>query len=1287
MYTIYSIGDAAFLTAVLNAVAMLSGSGDMKQLAGVGFLFGIVLVMFQGIIQARPPQMQNVLVAWVIYAAMFGPTTKVMIEDNYMAECVLYEVDIDQRSLDDLMRNPSWTTLGPQTTMNVPTTQVWLGGAPQTLPCNEAWPKLQTYIATQFTPALRKSLAATLSLRSSAAVDAKVSSALTAIGANQTDAQNYMVMAAMTPYLAKGRAQALREIQHWNEAVMVEQAAQQRNTQWAGEEKMFKRNVRPLLSFLEAVLYAVSPLMVFAIGLGPLGFGLVGRYLLFALWIQLWQPLLAIVNLFLMMTIQGKLSALQDAALGNLVFPSFYALAKADALMIDYLGTGGMLAASVPAIALMLLYGSAITATSLAGRLQGGDHLNEKVVSPDVVAPAAALSMQALQDHGAVRGTAAPGAENVSWTANVGQDTQRELKSSQQASARASVGFGNALGSAASATASRSGESFDSHASGWNYEGSKSRTDQALMQTAESLSKQYSESGLSTNSIASVMAGSIGAGGKAVAKADIAARLSSEYGVKSDVADRMAADISTTMTSDQSFQTRLSEGLKLDSQSGTKNVFTSGLNTDESTRLTRSADDVLSASRSLDRAESMSERFGTLGSFNGVHTGAALAEPQNHAYMERMQRQIDRFGLGGDQQREEQRLLRGGATADPEQARGMAGMGLLLGYTDGDRVHRMTADERTAAKEAGMEILGGAFNVQTPQGINPGRNADLDGSAPTFGRARAAVDGAELHDVRPNAAGLQDQLAEHRAGVEHNGGLGAVDQFVAQGHQRLADFRANGQTALRGGKGANLGATITQHAMLPRPAAQLAQNHVGGLAIQVAEELALTDAGVSGLARESVAGLKAFGTSLADGQGLSGSIAAGKAAAGSEPGWSGARESMVNARMDQVSHYGLTATQTALYREATGALLADVPSAAQQTARQAVINEAGPALGGHVAELIERSASSRDDSDLRLIGAFNEQTQGAVGGFAQKKTEPPVGGGPSTLLSSPIGAAGGGTETSGFGMRVHPITGHAAFHAGEDLAAPVGTPLVSVADGVVTFAGSRGEYGNLVEVTHPGGLVTRYGHTSEMFVTPGQAVAAGQRIAAVGSTGRATGPHVHFETRMDGRAVDPTTVLGRPVPAHIPGPVGGVAQAGRAGDQPRPLEAPAELRDVFREIEQQHALPAGMLTAVASVESQFRANAVSGAGAQGMFQITPDTAKTFGVSNPFDPREAAVGAAKKLASDYQKFGNWNYAVMAYNAGTQRIEDYLAGQGKPLKQETIDYLPKTVEAFRRVNGHA
>ncbi|WP_295455437.1 conjugal transfer protein TraG N-terminal domain-containing protein, partial [uncultured Thiodictyon sp.] len=83
MWDIYSIGDAAYLTAVLNAVAMLSGSGNMHALAGIGFLVGFMLIMFQGIIQARPPQLQHMLVAWVVYMGMFGPTVKVSVQDVY----------------------------------------------------------------------------------------------------------------------------------------------------------------------------------------------------------------------------------------------------------------------------------------------------------------------------------------------------------------------------------------------------------------------------------------------------------------------------------------------------------------------------------------------------------------------------------------------------------------------------------------------------------------------------------------------------------------------------------------------------------------------------------------------------------------------------------------------------------------------------------------------------------------------------------------------------------------------------------------------------------------------------------------------------------------------------------------------------------------------------------------------------------------------------------------------------------------------------------------------------
>jgi murein DD-endopeptidase MepM/ murein hydrolase activator NlpD len=111
--------------------------------------------------------------------------------------------------------------------------------------------------------------------------------------------------------------------------------------------------------------------------------------------------------------------------------------------------------------------------------------------------------------------------------------------------------------------------------------------------------------------------------------------------------------------------------------------------------------------------------------------------------------------------------------------------------------------------------------------------------------------------------------------------------------------------------------------------------------------------------------------------------------------------------------------------------------------------------------------------------------------------------------------------TSGFGMRVNPVTGVYAEHAGIDLAAPAGTPIVATGDGVVGRAGWDGGYGLMVSVEHGGGIETRYGHMSQIAVTPGEQVRAGEVIGFVGSTGRSTGPHLHYETRIDGHPVDP----------------------------------------------------------------------------------------------------------------------------------------------------------------------
>lgn len=119
----------------------------------------------------------------------------------------------------------------------------------------------------------------------------------------------------------------------------------------------------------------------------------------------------------------------------------------------------------------------------------------------------------------------------------------------------------------------------------------------------------------------------------------------------------------------------------------------------------------------------------------------------------------------------------------------------------------------------------------------------------------------------------------------------------------------------------------------------------------------------------------------------------------------------------------------------------------------------------------------------------------------------------------------GGYVSSRFGDRLDPFTGEPGFHAGIDLAGAAGAEVMAVASGVVTFAGPDGGYGQMVEVTHGNGYVTRYAHNENLRVAVGDTVHKGMTIATIGSTGRSTGPHLHFEVLRNGAPVDPLSFL------------------------------------------------------------------------------------------------------------------------------------------------------------------
>lgn len=123
---------------------------------------------------------------------------------------------------------------------------------------------------------------------------------------------------------------------------------------------------------------------------------------------------------------------------------------------------------------------------------------------------------------------------------------------------------------------------------------------------------------------------------------------------------------------------------------------------------------------------------------------------------------------------------------------------------------------------------------------------------------------------------------------------------------------------------------------------------------------------------------------------------------------------------------------------------------------------------------------------------------------------------------SPVNAA---FNSSSFGWRLDPFNGHKAFHEGLDFTAESGTPIYAAAGGIVASAEQTPDYGKIVKIDHGSGLETRYAHASKLFVKAGERVQKGQKIAEVGSTGRSTGPHLHYEIRLAGNPLDPRKYL------------------------------------------------------------------------------------------------------------------------------------------------------------------
>jgi len=228
--------------------------------------------------------------------------------------------------------------------------------------------------------------------------------------------------------------------------MMMKQAVEQKASQSAGEESMFKRTMYPLMTFLESAFYITAPFMALVIGMGRIGIGMASKFIMIPLWLAMWLPTLAVINMYQIISFRSVIDGLL-ANVGNTGSPypigSLSSAAHIHSSALDWMATGSMLAAATPMISLMFLMGGAYTATALAGAFKGSDVINEKIPSPDVSSSSPAISHGALRNYTVGSGQTVTGASLPSLSFGRGLSENESRASS--ALERATRTYGDAV--------------------------------------------------------------------------------------------------------------------------------------------------------------------------------------------------------------------------------------------------------------------------------------------------------------------------------------------------------------------------------------------------------------------------------------------------------------------------------------------------------------------------------------------------------------------------------------------------------------------------------------------------------------------------------------------------------------------------------------------------------------------------------------------------------------------------------------------------------------------------
>lgn len=683
--------------------------------------------------------------------------------DNYIRECTVTAIDLEEKSLNSLLEQKMPDALSFESRLFG--TRLYINdpiGRDYT--CSEGYSQLVAATKGAIQSPLVDEAFKTLVIENhkevyESATD-KFDSALNMLGVVSDDAYAYMIAAVLEPIYEDAALGRYQDVQDVGSAIMLNQAITQRNTQWAAEQSMFMSVVRPMQTFFEGFVYAVTPMLAILLVMGRFGMGLAGKYLQTIFWIQLWMPILSIINLYICTAASNQMSSLLMR--GELT--SMYNLNSVDQVLQTWIAAGGMLAAATPVISFFLISGSAYAFTSIAGRLGGADHVDEKITSPDTMKQGPVMQAQPMMGHNSFSGSQLSGTEGLVGNMSLGQSLGESVSSSSAQQQQASDAFTKQLGRSFGDTSSATNSASQQQALGRTVASMESAGAKSIQAAAKAVQEEHGLTSQQTEQVMGQMAltlsGAVsgkkeagtgetndaddkggkktgGIGGQVAfgASANTNKQSTKSEGSTAGYKQTFGDNVSFSNEDGTSFKNELAERF-----SNTKdNTWSNGLTDAQTTALSKTAQQSVSATESYSSIEQASRSVGASSNLNYKDLGATINQsPDAQSQLNNAMTYASSDTRAKANNLEEQ--FKSVYKMDPKTARSAASIAALAESKDANEVKSAVGVANTATGSSLNTQADPSYNSDIPKvSSNPGLQGEVERNVGNGGGAAAGV--------------------------------------------------------------------------------------------------------------------------------------------------------------------------------------------------------------------------------------------------------------------------------------------------------------------------------------------------------------------------------------------------------------------------------------------------------------------------------------------------------------------------------------------------------------------